>query len=307
MQHAPSKNIVIVGPTGSGKTALGVAVAERLGAEIISADAMQFYHGMEIGSAAPTPAERARVKHHFVSCLAPDESMSAGEFQRRGRAVITALHTAGKPAVVVGGSGLYVRALMDGLFEGPPRQPAIRARLREELAEQGAPALMARLRAADPAYAATLTSENDAVRIVRALEVFEATGRPLSAWHATQAADALPAAYYGLAWDRAALYRRIDSRVEAMVAAGWVDEVRQLLAAGYAGEIERLKALGFREIAAHLRGEQTLAEAIAQAQLHHRRYAKRQLTWFRQDPRITWLRMPAKPDILATSICNTSP
>lgn len=298
------KVIAIVGPTGSGKTALGIAVAQRLGGEILSADSMQFYRGMEIGSAAPTLEERTRVPHHFVSCLAPNEEMSAGEFQRLGRERIVALHAEGKRAIVVGGSGLYVRALIDGLMEGPPRQPEIRERLQAEAESLGAPALMARLREVDPAYAAVLTSDQDRIRIVRALEVFEATGKTLTEWHAAQAADALPAARYGLNWDRPALYARINARVEAMVAMGWVDEVRQLVAAGYAEQIDRLKALGFREIAAHLRGGQTLQEAIAQAQMHHRRYAKRQLTWFRADTRIDWLAMPCEIETLADEIAR---
>jgi tRNA dimethylallyltransferase len=301
MQDA-QKVIVIVGPTGSGKTALGIAVAERLGGEIISADSMQFYRGMEIGSAAPTPEEQARVKHHFVSCLGPDEEMSAGEFQRRGREVIAGLHAAGKRAVVVGGSGLYVRALVEGLMEGPPRQPEIRARLHAEAEAAGTENLVARLRSVDPAYAAILTGERDLIRIVRALEVYEATGRTLSDWHTAQAADALPATFYGLAWERAVLYARINRRVEAMIAAGWVDEVSQLIAAGYGSEVERLKALGFREIAAHLRGEQTLAEAVALTQMHHRRYAKRQLTWFRAEEQINWLAMPREMEELVKTI-----
>lgn len=300
----PEEVIVIAGPTGAGKTALGIAVAERLGGEIISADSMQFYRGMEIGSAAPTPEEQARAAHHFVSCLAPNEEMSAGEFQRVGRERIIELRAKGKRAIVVGGSGLYVRALVDGLMEGPPRQPEIRARLQAEAESLGAPALMARLQAVDPDYAAVITGEQDLIRIVRALEVHAATGKTLSAWHAAQAAEALPARRYGLSWDRAALYARINARVEAMVAGGWVAEVARLIAAGHGEDVARLKALGFREMAAYLRGEQTLEAAIALAQMHHRRYAKRQLTWFRADPRIHWLGMPGDIGRLADAIAQ---
>lgn len=284
--------VVIAGPTASGKTALGIAVAERIGAEIISADSMQCYRGLEIGTAAPTAAERARVRHHFVSCIAPDAVMTAGEFQRRARETVLDLHTAGKRVVVVGGSGLYIEALVDGLFEGPPRQPQIRARLQTEATmDAGRAALLARLRDVDPAYAAALTSENDLVRIVRALEVYESSGETFSALHARHQAAVSPltAHFYGLQWDRAQLYARINLRLEMMVAQGWLEEVRDLLDAGYGPQLERIKALGYREITAQLRGEQTLAEAVAKSQMHHRRLAKRQLTWFRQEPRMHWL------------------
>lgn len=284
--------IVIAGPTASGKTALGIAVAQRVGAEIISADSMQCYRGMEIGTAAPTPEEQAAVPHHFVSCIAPSEVMAAGEFQRRARAVIDTLNAAGKRAVVVGGAGLYIDALINGLFEGPPRQPEIRARLKTEGATpEGRAALLTRLRAVDPDYAAMLTSENDLIRIVRALEVYEATGESFSALHARHHAEniPLPARRFGLRWERPQLYARIDARVQAMVQQGWVDEVRRLIDAGYGPELERIKALGYREITAYLRGEQPLDQAIAHTQMHHRRLAKRQLTWFRHDPEITWL------------------
>lgn len=290
MSTAP-EIIVIAGPTGSGKTALGIEVAERLGGEIISADSMQVFRGMEIGTAAPTADEQARVTHHLVSCVSPSAHMAAGEFQRLGRERIAALHAGGKRAIVVGGSGLYINALINGLFEGPPRQPVLRDRLQAEASTLGSAALMARLRACDPEYAAQLTSENDLIRIVRALEVFESTGRPYSAWHAEHQAAAapLPARFFALQWDRAALYARIDARVKQMINAGWLEEVQRLLDAGHANDLVRIKALGYREIATHLRDEQSLADAIAKAQMHHRRFAKRQLTWFRRDPRIHWL------------------
>lgn len=302
--HPAPQTIVIAGPTGSGKTALAIAVAERIGGEILSADSMQFYRGMEIGTAAPTLAEQARVPHHFVSCLDPGEPMAAGEFQRQGRELIARLHAAGKPAIVVGGSGLYIRALIEGLFEGPERDAAVRARLEHEADTAGLPALVARLREVDPAYAETLTSENDRIRVVRALEVYESTGTPFSQWHAAAPADPIPAQSFGLDWERAALYARINRRVEQMVADGWVDEVRRLLDAGHGPHIERLKALGFRELAAHLRGEQSLEAAIARTQMHHRRYAKRQLIWFRANPHIEWLPTVGETGPLAEAIVS---
>lgn len=291
--------VAVVGPTASGKTALALALAERLDTEIISADAMQFYRGMEIGTAAPTASERARVPHHFVGFLQPDQPMAAGEFERLARGVVGDLNARGKPAVVVGGSGLYISALIDGLFPGPGRNAALRHRLQSEAAEKGNAHLMARLRAVDPAYAASLTSENDLVRIVRALEVYEITGEPFSRLHAEHRAQAEPldAIQMALWWDREALYDRINHRVDQMVADGWVGEVEALLGQGYGPHLERLKALGYREIAAYLQGDQTLEAALEATRMHHRRYAKRQLTWFRADPRIHWL--PADTALMA--------
>lgn len=283
--------LVVVGPTGSGKTRLGIELALLLNGEIVSADSMQFYRGMEIGTATPTPEEQAQAAHHFVSFLEPDRDMAAGEYQRLARVRIADMQARGKTAVVVGGSGLYLRALMDGLFDGPPRDEAIRTRLREEALAHGNARLMARLREIDPDYAATLSSENDQVRIVRALEVCEASGSTLTALHRRhrEALEPMPVLQVGIRMDRAVLYRRIDQRVDMMLEAGWVAETARLLEAGYGPHLDRLKALGYRELAAHLRGEQDLATAVAATKQHHRRYAKRQLTWFRADPRIHWV------------------
>lgn len=289
--------LAVVGPTASGKTTLAIELAMRLNTEIISADAMQFYKGMEIGTAAPTREEQARVKHHFVSFLDPGEQMAAGEFERLARKVIADLNARGKIAIVAGGAGLYISALVDGLFQGPMRQPEIRERLKAEARVFGNAHLMTRLREADPDYAASLTSENDLVRIVRALEVYETTGQPFSRLHQEHRKQAEPmdALFVALDWDREDLYQRITHRVDQMAEQGWVDEVRALLEHGYGPHIDRLKALGYREIAACLRGEQTLDEALEATKMHHRRYAKRQLTWFRGDDRIHWFH--ATPNI----------
>lgn len=284
--------LAVAGPTGSGKTALALELAERIGTEIVSADAMQFYQGMEIGTAAPTVEERAQVPHHFVAFQPPDARMDAGAYARHAREVVAGINARGVPAVVVGGSGLYLSALIDDLFDGPGRNDPIRERLKQEAAVEGNAALAARLQAVDPEYAAKLTSENDLVRIVRALEVYEAAGVAFSKLHAEHRAraQALSAVQVALDWDRAELYARIGRRVDAMVAQGWVDEVRALMASGYGPQIDRLKALGYREVAAALRGEKTMDEAIEATKQHHRRYAKRQLTWFRADPRIHWIK-----------------
>lgn len=283
--------LAVVGPTASGKTRLSLELAERLNGEIVSADAMQVYRGMEIGTAAPTPEERARAPHHLVSFLSPDTLMAAGRFQKEARECIRDIQARGRAPLVVGGSGLYVRALLDGLFEGPGRDEALRAWLREEANTLGNAALMARLRDVDPDYAAMLSSENDVVRVVRALEVHALTGIPYSRLHAAhrERPDRIPALRIGVAPPRDVLYDRINRRVDEMIAAGWVEEVRALLSAGHEGHLERIKALGYREIAAHLRGEQSLEEAVEAVKRHHRRYARRQLSWFRADKRVVWL------------------
>lgn len=283
--------LAVVGPTASGKTALAIALARYLETEILSADSMQFYRGMEIGTAAPTPREQAQIPHHFVSFINPDEEMAAGQYEKFAREQAATLAAKGKAAVIAGGSGLYVNAVIDGLFPGPQRDETIRKQIVEAAARLGNDAMHARLRAVDPAYAATLTSANDLVRIVRALEVHALTGRRFSDFHAEHqaAATPLPAVRIGLDHDREVLYARIDRRVAQMIDEGWKREVEALLDAGYEKDLYRLKALGFREMADHLRGAQSLDEVIVKTQQHHRRYAKRQLTWFRNTPGVHWL------------------
>ena len=284
--------IAIVGPTGSGKTSLALAVAERLGTEILSADSMQFYRGLAIGTAAPTAEALARVKHHFVGFLDAGGVMDAAMYCTQGWEIVDGLRERGKQAVVVGGSGLYVNALLDGIFEGPGRDEALRERLHTEAAEHGNAHMMARLAAVDPAYAATVGSENDLVRIVRALEVYELSGTPYSTLHAEHRAtmEPLSALMVGLDYERAVLYARVEARVEEMFAAGWVAEVEGLLAAGFGDDLARLKPLGYAEIVAHLAGAMSLEETKAAIKQQHRRYAKRQLTWFRGDERVQWLK-----------------
>lgn len=303
---APPRILAVVGPTGSGKTALALRLAEQLGTEIIAADSMQFYRGMEIGTAAPTAEERARVPHHFVGILNPSQRLPAGEYGPAARACAETLEAQDKVPVLCGGSGMYVQAVLDGIFEGPGRDPVVRAALQAEVEALGNAALLERLRHIDPDYAAVVGSPNDVVRILRALEVHTVTGIPLSTWHREHRATtpALPALVVAVDYpDRAALYARIDQRVEAMIAAGWVSEVEALLAAGYETDLLALKALGYTVLAAHLRGEQSLASAVAAIQKYHRNYAKRQLTWFRNDPRVVWL--PAPEDGNTAALAET--
>jgi tRNA dimethylallyltransferase len=287
--------IAIVGPTASGKTDLAIDLARHLGTEIVSADSMQFYRGLEIGTAQPTVVQLARVPHLFIGNLDPSVEISAADYADAARAHVARLNALGKPAVVVGGSGLYIRALIDGLFEGPAADPDIRARLHERAEAGETPQLYAELQGVDPDYAARI-QPGDLRRIVRALEVFELTGRPLSALHAEhrQLADPLNALQIGLDWRRDRLYDRINRRVQAMFDAGLLDEVRQLLDAGHEPDLERLRPLGYRECIQHLRGELSLPDTIAAIKQATRRFAKRQLTWFRADERIHWI--PPDPD-----------
>ena len=277
-----------MGPTAVGKTAVALDLAEGLGAEIVNADSMQLYRQLDIGTAKPTPAERARVRHHLVDLADPDESYDAARYIREGRAVIADLHGRGIPPLVVGGTGLYIKALLTGLFHQEETVHAVRPRLARELADHGLPTLWARLEALDPATARRL-APGDTYRILRALEVVEATGRPLSAWQAAHHFQDCPyeTLKIGLNLPREELYRRIEARVELMLAQGWLEEVRTLWHR-YSPEIKPLQALGYRHLVAVLEGRLSLEEATEQTKQETRRYAKRQLTWFRADPEVRW-------------------
>ncbi len=282
--------LAVVGPTASGKSALAIEIARELGTEIISADSMQFYRGMEIGTAAPSIEQRRLVRHHFVGFLEPGREFSAGQYERLARERVDELRRRGLAPVAVGGSGLYVSALIDGLFSGPAKSPSIRARLHDTAQREGVPVLYQKLLAVDPDYAAII-QENDLRRIVRALEVYELTGEALSALHRRHRSNraALDAVQIALDWPRDVLYERIEARVDEMLEQGFVEEVRSLLDKGYGPRLDRLRTLGYREIAAHLEGAVSLDEAVETIKRNTRRYAKRQLTWFRGDPRINWI------------------
>ena len=303
----PPDIFAVVGPTGSGKSALAVALAERLQTEVVSADSMQFYRGMEIGTGQPTAEEQGGIPHHFIGHLDPADTISAGEYAERARVVVGEINARGKPAIAVGGSGLYIRALIDGLFSGPGKDAAIRERLHAEAEAAGVDALYARLNVVDPEYAAQILP-GDLRRIVRALEVYELSGKPMSHLHETEAVDApLDAVQVALDWPRDVLYARIEARVDAMLAAGWLDEVQRLIEAGHEGDLRRLRAIGYLELAAHLRGEMSREDAVTEIKKNTRRYAKRQLSWFRQDARINWLAVfePMNVDALAEKVLGT--
>jgi tRNA dimethylallyltransferase len=280
----------IVGPTGAGKSALAMAVAERSNCEIVNADSRQFYRGMDLGTAKPSAEDQARVPHHLVDVRNPDESLDVAEFAELARTAIEEIAARGRNPLVVGGSGLYLRVIRSGIFRGPAASPEIRDRLTKIAAETGVACLHERLREIDP-EAANRIGVNDLYRIVRALEVFELTGETISAHQlrhrfADNGYDTLTA---GVEVDRKILYDAIDARFDAMVAAGLVEEVRALVTAGYSPGKPPLSTIGYKQIAAYLRGEIALDDAIAQAKQESRRLAKRQLTWFRREPNVVWL------------------
>lgn len=283
----------IVGPTGTGKSRLAMEVAARFSGaiEIVNADSRQFYRGMDIGTAKPSLEERRLAPHHLVDVRDPDEPLDVAEFVKLAREVVSGVVARGRLPMVVGGSGLYLRVLRGGIFHGPPASIEIRGRLSKLADERGAEYLHQQLREIDPAGADRI-GVHDRYRIVRALEVFELTGEPISAHqgrHRFADHGGYEALTIGIACDRKKLYATIDQRFDAMLAAGFVEEVRALISAGYSPEKPPLSTIGYKQIAAHIRGEMTLADAISIAKRDSRRLAKRQLTWFRREPDIIWL------------------
>lgn len=282
--------VVICGPTAAGKTAFSLELAERFGAEIVSADSRQVYRGMDIGTAKATAEERARIPHHLIDVAEVDEDYSVADFAVQGRRAILDISARGKRPFVVGGTGLYIRALTEGLLDAPAGDPQVRQAILDQGDAEGEGALYRRLQRVDPPLAERL-KPRDQVRIVRGLEVFEISGRRLSdlqEGHAF-AEQPYPLLVVGVTLARDELYRRIDGRVEAMVAGGLVEEVSALLARGFSPGLKALRTIGYQEIIRHLAGEISLDEAVALIQRDSRRYAKRQLTWFRRDKKIIWV------------------
>ncbi|WP_457966638.1 tRNA (adenosine(37)-N6)-dimethylallyltransferase MiaA [Arthrobacter sp. D1-29] len=301
MVHPPV--IAVVGPTGSGKSDLAVSLALELDGEVINADAMQFYRGMDIGTAKISMAERRGVPHHLLDTMDVTEEASVSDFQRLARQLIESIHSRGKRAILAGGSGLYIRAALD-ILEFPGTDPHIRKQLEAELEEEGSEALLARLREVDPVSAARLS---DARRIVRALEVHQLTGRPFSSFM-PQREYFQPAVQIGLAVDREVLRDRLARRVHGMVEGGLLDEVRRLDAAGLRRGKTAPRALGYSQFLKVLDDEATVEEATEETIVATRQFARRQLTWFRADPRISWLDWQ-DPELLpkAVHIVKTQP
>lgn len=282
--------IVIVGPTGVGKTATAVRLASKRRGEIISADSMQVYRCMDIGTAKPSPEERKQVKHHLIDCCYPDEPFNASLFIEKASVVIKDISGAGKNAFIVGGTGLYIKALLGGLFEGPSSDEEIRAAYKEILKTKGKPYLYQMLKKKDP-KAAALLNLNDASRIIRALEVMDLTGgsiveRQESHRFKTREFDALK---LGLMIPRDELYERINLRTDRMIAAGFIDEVKRLAAMGYSEKHKPMRSLGYRHFMNFLKGDCTMEEAVRLMKRDTRNYAKRQMTWFKADREIEWI------------------
>jgi len=291
--------VALLGPTGSGKSRLAMDLAIALGGEIISCDALQVYRHMDIGTAKPTREERARVPHHMLDLRDPGQDFSAGDYQRLAREALSEISLRGRLPLLVGGTGFYFRALIDGLFEGPGRSDELRSRMRRIVDSRGAPSLHRALQRVDPQSAGRIMP-TDASRIIRAYEVYFLTGKTMSWWQ-DQPRDALRgyrSLRLGISWPRDTLYQRINDRVEQMLQAGFVGEVKELLKQ-HPRSSQAFKAIGYRQIAAYLEGQCKLEQAVEEIQRESRRYAKRQLTWFHSDPQIVWLEASLGPEELA--------
>jgi tRNA dimethylallyltransferase len=281
--------VVIVGPTGSGKTALSLHVAERSGGEIVSCDSVAVYRDLEIGTAKPRIEDRRRLPHHLIDIVAPTEVFTAGDYSRLARKTIAEISARGRLPIVVGGTGLYLRALLEGLFAGPQRSEDLRLRLRARAAERGPLYLHRMLRRLD-AKAAAAVHANDVAKVVRALEVSLSARRPMTdLWQ--QGRDPLLGyriARVGLNPDRDALYQRINVRAQEMFSCGLIEETR-VLRQRYGNSARALDSLGYKQATQLIAGELSLPDAVAAVQQAHRNYAKRQITWFRREPGVHWI------------------
>ncbi len=297
--HKKPPLIVICGPTGIGKTSVAIELARAFGGEIVGADSMQIYKHMDIGTAKPTPAERRAVVHHLVDIIEPDEPFDAARYAETARRVVGNLHKTGILPVAAGGTGLYIKALTQGIFQARPVASVVRDRLRKECEALGAPALHDRLRQVDPAAAVRL-HPNDAFRIIRALEIFETTGKPMSAHHAEHRFGESPYSVLkiGLEMEREDLYDRINRRVDIMLEAGLQKEVQRLLKMGYVPELKSMQSIGYRHMVDCLQGRSSWDEAVRTLKRDTRRYAKRQFTWFRKDRDVNWFPPDAVEAIL---------
>lgn len=284
------KIVVICGPTGAGKTSMAVKLAQELEGEIISADSMQIYRYMNIGTAKPTAFEQSCVPHYLIDVVSPDETFDAARFAALARAEIENLVKRGRVPFVVGGAGLYIKALLYGLFDADSSNAAIRNQLKQIAREKGIDALYKRLVKYDPG-SATRIHPNDSIRIIRALEIFEHTGKTISQYHEEHRFSGRPydAFKIGVFMPRDILYKKIDARVDAMIAAGLLDEVKQLLEKGYTDELPSMQSIGYRHMTDFIKGRLSLEETVNTMKRDTRRYAKRQMTWFRADSEIQWV------------------
>jgi tRNA dimethylallyltransferase len=281
--------VVIAGPTATGKTRLAVDLALRFGGEVVNADSMQVYRGMNVGTAKPTEEEKQGVPHHLIDVVNPDETFNAAVYRRAAVPVIERISRAGLPCYVVGGSGLYIRALLGGLFDCPQESEELRRKLRRAWEEEGALVLHERLRSLDPDAAESI-HPNDRVRVLRALEVIELTGQRFSLVSRSHGfrKEGFRALKICLHMERERLYERINRRARIMIENGLVEETRLLLKQGYSSGLKPMQSIGYRHALAHLNGDWDLETLVERLQADTRRYAKRQITWFRGDPEYRW-------------------
>jgi tRNA dimethylallyltransferase len=287
--------IAIVGPTASGKSQVAMDMASKIDAEIISADSMHIYRYMNIGTGKPSLDDRKRISHHLVDIIFPDETFSAANYKERAREVIEVLQKGGKNILIVGGTGLYIKALLRGLFPSPEADQSLRQELWEKANRLGREFLWYELRDVDPTSASRL-HPNDALRIIRALEVYRQTGMPLSRWQKNHAFEDCPyeVLKIGLMREREDIYRRIENRVDDMARRGFGKEVRSLLDMGYGRHLKSMQGLGYKRMVEYLCGERDFEATIQVIKEETKAYAKRQLTWFRSDKEVQWVHCPAE-------------
>jgi tRNA dimethylallyltransferase len=298
------KVVVIAGPTASGKSSLAVELSLALNGEIVNADSMQVYRGMDVGTAKPTPEERKGVSHHLLDVVDPDEEFNAAIYRSMALPLITDIVSRGKICFVVGGTGLYIRSLLGGLFVCPSPDQKFRESLRSECEFLGPVRLYERLKRLDPEYASKI-HQNDRVRIMRAIEIIYLTNRRPSDLSKQHGFAERPLRFLKLCLevDREQLYDRINQRSVAMVDAGLAEEAERLLRKGYSPDLKTMKAIGYRHMIRYLKGEWPIAKAIRELQRDTRMYAKRQLTWFRAEPEVTWID-PNNVDVFVKKIKN---
>lgn len=290
------KVIVIAGPTCSGKTKLGIALAGQLNSEIISADSRQIYKYLDIGTAKPSAAELAKCKHHFIDLLEPDENYNVSRFEIDSLKIINSLLDRGKIPVVVGGSGLYIRALVDGIFDSVDNDEEYREKLHEDREKFGNDYLYNELKKIDPESSSKMLPQNWK-RVMRALEVYHLTGEPISKFQSDHKRELdIKFIQFGLNWNRERLYYNIENRVDRMMETGLVDEVKKILSLGFSKNINALNTVGYKEIISYLEGEIAIERAVELIKRNTRRFAKRQMTWFNADKRIQWLQTDSQND-----------
>jgi tRNA dimethylallyltransferase len=287
IQKKHVKNVIITGPTCSGKTKTSLILAEKSGGEIISADSRQIYKYMDIGTAKPSPEERRRVPHHLIDILNPDERYTAAGFRKDAEKIITEIKSRGKNPIIAGGTGLYIKSLVDGICKAPGASPEIRKKLEERAVEKGLYNLYIELEQADRKSALTI-HPNDKRRIIRALELFHLTGQPPSELRKWEKPN-LDFIMIGIDVPRETLYKRINTRVDDMFREGFIDEVEKLLEMGYEKSLVSMEAVGYKEIIEYIKGRIQIGTAVENTKNATRKYARRQSTWFRKDKRIIWL------------------